>query len=1179
MAITNSTVECIGIITVSANTALGGGGIFLSDSAFNGKNFATISANVATDTGGGWFVQGTVVLSDVTTSACSASRGGGAYFFNTATSFQSVVFDSCTAKLYGGGMFTTNSNITAATSVVVKNSSAVHGGGVHAVSSTISGQLLVTRCSATETGGGMRLEGVTTLSGVSIGSCRAKLGGAIATISAEVAALLLIISGSTAMEQGGGMYAKDSDIVLRDTVLGNHSSDNLGGAIMLVNSKVVHTNVTVSNSVAKTDGGGVYLSASSLTLLEGSSELSSLTGNRASNSGGNIFCTMTCSMEGLNVFSGWASLGGGAAFRSAMGTLRSVVLANNNASTSGGGVYISASSTVGFTSTAISQNGAQISGGGIAIQGSTLLHAGLNVTLNAAPKGGGVFVSGAVEMRENATLIGGAPCVVADNVVTGATGVAAGVFVDTGSQLNASMFAISGGRAYTGGGVLVKGGSLILSSSLVYKNVAQGYGGGIFIDTNSNLTLLNCSVFSNTAFELGGGIASSGAPGMLNSVTMDDCHVYSNRAVESGGGIVLSRTDLAGRNNDVSRNFVRNDAGGGLAALSEGTVDIRGWNFVDNMVGSGKVVRGTALSFAGGVNAVITNSNVLSNPSAMLATMGGLIYVKNAATSVQLVNSTLSDGQALSGGLLYSEDASVSILNCSLLNGWADNFGGGIFAQNSRLEVRDSLMEGNIAYYDGGGIFIRSGGSLTMSNVRVNANLCQDRGGALFVAPGASVACDIADTQFTFNRNFGVGSAIFLGRKNSITMKRCGVRNNGDKYNEGGAIYAVDATVIIDTTIFESNYAFKGGAIEISRDAALTIRNATLRNNSAGVWGGALYTSVRATATLSNVVFDGNHATEGGAIYSIGSSVVSLATVELRANSALNFGGGASMKGSSLLRATQVSFSLNRGYTGGGISMAENATLVLSSGRFESNSAKDFGGALYIDTMTRSSDKLLQCSTSVFGSNNATAGMDIYWVYSSRFAFFECVDSTSTVSASGKPLAATSATQISVGWWPPTVTSGVSFGVVRVMNKSVILAPEDSALQEVMNNRDLSRPNEAVLWPTVVVRDYYDAIATYDNVSSCNAKRVTDAVGEGKNESFFFSPSEDTAVSGGYITFIDAKVYSVSRTESYVVGITCTLANNLKRSDAVRITVERCKTGFQNIEGYDWVCSYLKEDL
>ncbi|TYZ67017.1 hypothetical protein PybrP1_011487, partial [[Pythium] brassicae (nom. inval.)] len=1115
-------------VTISGNTASGmGGALILRDGKHQIRN-VTVTKNTAGARGGGFAIVGQVdvtitdssILENRASAAgggilyqgtgfltgCSASRGGGAYLFNADVNFRTAVFDSCTAKLYGGGVFTTNSNITAPTGVAVKNTSAANGGG---------------------------------------------LGGAIATISAEVAMQFVMINGSTALEQGGGMYARDSNIALRDTVLGNHSSESLGGAMMLVNSKVTHSNVTVSSSVARADGGGVYLSGSSLIALEGSSGLSSLTGNRAGNSGGNIF-----------------------SFYSAAATVQSVVIAKNNASTLGGGVYITASSAIGFTSAVISQNAAQISGGGIAIQESTLQHAGLNVTLNSAPKGGGVFVSGAVEMREVATANSATPCVVADNVVTGAAGVAAGMFVEPGSQLNASMFAFSGGRATTGGGILVKGGTLRLSSSTVYNNVAQGYGGGIFIDTNSGLTLLNCSVYSNTAFQLGGGIASSGAPGMMNSVKMEDCRVYSNRAVESGGGIVLSRTDLTGRNNEVSGNYIRNDAGGGLAALTEGSIEIRGWSFVDNMVGSGKVVRGTALSFAGGAKVVIANSSILSNPSATLATMGGLIYMKNADTSVQVVNSTLSDGQAFSGGLIYSEDAFVSILNCSLLNGWADNFGGGIFAQNSRVEVRDSLMEGNIAYYDGGGVFIRSGGSLAMSNVQVNANLCQDRGGALFVAPGASVACDIADTQFTANRNFGLGSAIFLGRKNAITMKRCEVRNNGDVYNEGGTLYAVDATVNIDTTIFESNYALKGGAIEISRDAVLAIRNATLRNNSAGVWGGALYTSVRATATLSNVVFDGNRATEGGAIYSIGSSVVSLTAVEVRANSALNFGGGASMKGSSLLRATQVAFSLNRGYTGGAIALGENATLALSSGRFGGNSARDFGGAIYIDTMTRSSDNLLRCSTSVFESNNATAGVDIYWVYSPRFSFFECVDSASTVAASGKPLVSTSATRISVGWWPPAVTSGVSFGVARVTNKSLILTPQESALQEVMNNRELSRPNEAVLWPTVVVRDFYGEIATYDNVTSCTAKRVADAVGEGKNESFYFSPSEGIAVSGGYVTFKDAKVLSTSRTEPYVVGITCKLANNLKPFDSVRITVERCKTGFQNIEG---VCDPCKK--
>lgn len=1169
MAIVGSSVECLGDVKVSSNAALSGGGIWLSDSTFSGNNFAAVSSNSATDTGGGWFVQGSTLVADTTTTACTASRGGGAYLFNADATFRNVLFDSCTARLTGGGVFASNSKLTATASVVVKNGSAVNGGGIHAVTSIVAGDVLTTNCTATDAGGGLRAEGITSLSGLAVASCQARLGGGIATFNAELSIQSLTVSGSAALEQGGGVYAKDSIASIRDTVFGDHTSESLGGAMMLVSSTAVHRNVTVRNSLAKADGGGVYLSSSSLSPAEGAEGLSVLTANRAGNSGGNFFCAAECTLRGFNIFGGRASYGGGGAFRSGTGALQDVLVVKNNASSSGGGVYLSASSAVHFESVVVSQNDAQISGGGIAIQSSTLRHTELNVTLNSAPKGGGMFVSGVAEIRENTTVGRTSLCFVADNVLTASSGFGAGMYVDAGSQLEASMFEFKGGMASTGGGVYVKSGSLQLSNSAIHNNSAQGSGGGIYIDANSALELINSTVYSNLAYQLGGGIMSSGAPtGALNRVTMERCWVYSNRAVESGGGIALSRTDVNGQSNKISSNIVRNDAGGGLVALTEGTVVMDNWNFVDNTVGVGKAVRGSAMALAGGAKVMVANSNVLSNPHARLAALGGLISVKNAETNVQLVNSTLSDGQAYSGGLIYSEDAYVSVLNCSLLNGWADNFGGGIFTHNSHLEIRDSLLEGNFAYYDGGGILMRSGGSLVMSNVQAHSNVCQDRGGALFVAPGASVTCDIVDSQFTFNRNFGFGSMIFLGRKNSLTMERCEVRNNGDKYNEGGALYAVDATVSIDTTLFESNSAFKGGAIELSRDAVLTLCNTTLRNNSADAWGGAIYTSVRASAALVDVRFESNRATEGGAIFSTGSSVISLTSVDLRANVALNFGGGVSLRGGSRLRADQVVFSSNRGYTGGAIAAAENASLVVTSSSFADNSAEDYGGAIYIDTLTRTSDNYLRCSMAVFGRNNATSGVDIYWVYSQRFSFFECVDSTSTVSTSGKPLASTSATSISAGWWPAAVTSGVSLGVARATNKSLAMTPEDAAIQAVMDNREQSRPGDSVLWPTVVIRDFYGEIASYDNVSSCTAKRVADAAGLGKNESFSFSPSSSLAVRRGYVTFDDAKVYSAFRNEAYTVGITCRLANNLERFTSVHIIVDPCKTGFQNIDGY-----------
>lgn len=1168
MLIEASTVECAGSVAVRDNSALTGGGVWMRASTFQGNDFAVMESNSAARTGGGLYVQDEATVSAMVIRSSAAPQGGGIHFFNANAALSSVSVTNCSASVSGGNVMASNSNVTATAAVILEDGQAVNGGGVHAVNSVLTGQVKIQNCAATDAGGGVFVEGTSSLIDTEVTTCRAQVGGGVAVSSLALTLKNVSVTQSQATLKGGGLHATGSTITAEDSVLALHTSDDKGGAMMLEGSSLHHKNVNVTDSVAMT-GGGVYLYSSSLVALPDFDGVSQVAANSASSRGGNVFATLASTLERLDIAGGRAELGGGVAFSAAQGSVKSCLIDVNLAASLGGGVYIDAASYVQLESTEVYENMAENDGGGgLAIFDSQLSHADLSIYSNVAPRGGGIFASGVVELHEDETAESIVKCQVHGNALSDASGIGAAMFMDTDCRLNASSFAFSGSRADNGGGIYVSGGQLSLTDSTVSSNVVQLFGGGIYLDEHSDLSLVNCDITSNTAYQLGGGIASSGAAtGTMNTITLESCRFTSNRAVESGGGIMLSRTNLSGKNLTFTRNLVRDQEGGGLAALTEGDVEIIDSNFINNTVGSGKSVRGGSLAFDGGVQAVVSNCNILSNPNAALAATGGLMYVKGVDTSVQILHSTLSDGQSFSGGLVYAEDATVSMRNCSLLNGWANNFGGGIFTQNARLDIRDSRIAGNIAYYDGGGVFMRTGGSLALSNVRMHRNVCQDRGGALFFAPGAGIACNVTDSVFTFNRNYGFGSTVFLGRKNTLAMHQCELRNNGDANNEGGAVYAVDATVTIDSTLFESNSGLKGAAIELSRDAALALTNATLRNNSVDVWGGALYLSVRATALVRDSLFENNHATEGGALYCIGSARVALENVTLRSNTALNFGGGVSMRAGSQLLADRVAFTANRGYTGGALSVVESASLALTSGSFASNQALDFGGALYIDTTTSVSENLLRCSRSVFSSNNATAGADIYWVFSKRFSFFECADSTSTTSPTGKLAASTSATSISAGWWPSTVTSGVSLGVTKTTNLSSLATPDDVATQAMATNKELSRPSDAVMWPTVVIRDFYGEIARHDNGSWCAIRRVADDVSD-RNDSFVFSPANEVAVQDGYVTFDAAKVFSDSRTEPYVVGITCQLASDLERFTSVQIVVERCKTGYQNVDGY-----------
>lgn len=1169
LVVESSKLKCLSDVKISSNNASQGGGMWLSASSFLGNKFASLDLNRATDKGGGLYLYDAVTVYDTVVTNSMAMSGGGAYLSVADVVLGGVIFDSCSASDSGGALTLVSSKLVTSGLVITKGS-ATKGAGVYASVSRISGQTRIESCTATQSGGGMYLTDGAFLSGIEISDCHAKYGGGITAYYTTLEVKDLSVSSSTAVIGGGGMYASNCTITMQDAVFASLSSENMGGGMMLEATSVQHNNVTVKDSEA-TDGGGAYLVDSSLVPLSASDTglLSQVTGNEATNSGGNVFSSLKVALQQLNISNAKANTGGGVFFYTATGNVSNCLITHNWASSQGGGVHMNAYSSVLFRNVDISGNSANTSGGGVLIQDSQLTHSNLNISDNGAPNGGGIFASGIVSLHEDdpsaADIV---LCSMSDNWIYNDDGLGAAIYMDAGCEMDATALAVRGGTATYGGGIYIAGGTLRLADSSVFKNVAINDGGGIYLAPNSNLELSFCEIYQNYASQTGGGIMSSGMPkgSALNHVRVDNSYLYLNRAVYYGGGIAISRTNLDGQGNEMTANVVRNVSGGAFAALTEGNVTMINWDFFNNTIGDGDAVKGGTLSFDGGVTAVIVNANILSNPTAQLVPSGGLIYVKSPTTSMEIFDSTLSDGQSYSGGLIYSVDAKVSIDNCSLLNGWANEFGGSIFAQNTRLTIRNSQMANNFAYYDGGGIFMTTSGSLVLENVNVQGNVCQAGGGAMHIAKGANIKCTFSDTRFSDNVNFGLGSAIFIGRRNTLVLKRCTFFNNGNLENDGGALYAIDAVVSIDDSVFDSNHANKGAAIELSRNAKLTMNNSVLRNNTADVWGGAIYTSVRATAQLNNTLFDRNSATEGGGVYSIGSSSVTFLKVELRGNDALNFGGGVSMRGGSHLSIDQSLFTQNHGYTGGAISIAEYALLTLTNSKFVGNRATDFGGAIYVNTNTRGSDNLIQCAGSNFGENKAVAGADLYWVYSPSFSFFECADSSSFSSTTGTISASTSATQISTGWWPPVVTSGVSLGVSTYVNESLPPTPESTALQQLAANRDLTRPNDTTLWPTVVLRDFYGAIASHDNSSRCFAKR-TDTQGYNSNESFFFSPSNDIDGWVGYVTFGGATIFSGSRAEPYTVGVTCKLPRNVVRSVAVDIVVDRCKTGYQNVDG------------
>lgn len=291
--------------------------------------------------------------------------------------------------------------------------------------------------------------------------------------------------------------------------------------------------------------------------------------------------------------------------------------------------------------------------------------------------------------------------------------------------------------------------------SFVHGKAASAGGG---VQNYATLTLSHCAVSSNTAggnadnFGIAGGIQNAGTMTLIDSV------VAGNNATGNtygyGGGISNGGT-LAITNSVVSNNSTNGPStlGGGIYSIA-GTLTIDGSTIKDNR-DNGTTGEGGGLVVNGG-SATVRNSTVSGNRSYR----GGGI----SAANLKLINSTVSG-------------------NSSFENG------GGLYVRQS-VYLYNATVTDNVANADdsgsalGGGIYVVSGNSLTLTNSIVQGNLrsnavkpfptllSDECAGSLNSVGDNLLSVDVDTTHCTIAGSYGTGAANFgpLGDNGGATQ-------------------------------------------------------------------------------------------------------------------------------------------------------------------------------------------------------------------------------------------------------------------------------------------------------------------------------------------------------------------------------------------------------------------------
>ena len=600
----------------------------------------------------------------------SADYGGAVYVLNSALNLTENTFQNNSADFNGGAVYVQTGALNLTENTFQNNSANLNGGAVYVLNSALN---------LTEN----------TFQNNSADFA----GGAVCVLNSTLNLTENTFQNNSA-NYGGAVYVQNGTLNLTGNTFQNNSAVG-GGAVYVQNGALNLTENTFQNNSANLNGGAVYVRDGTLNLTENTFQ------NNSANYGGVVYAAYSTLNLTENTFQNNSAYSNGGAVHVQNGALNLTenTFQNNSADYAGGAVCV-LNSTLNLTENTF-QNNSAVGGGAVYVQYGTL-----NLTENtfqnnsANRNGGAVYIrDGTLNLTENtfqnnsANLNGGAI-----NVWDGALNLTENTF-----QNNFADF---------GGGAVCFLYSILNLTDNTFQNNSAYYNGGAVCVVNSTLNLTE-NTFQNNSAKYGGAIYVE--YGTLNLTG----NTFQNNSAESGGGAVcvhysgtLNLTDNKLHNNSANN--------GGAVYVEHSTLNLTGNTFQNN----------SAVNSGGAQNVFNSTLYSIGNKFHMsYAAFGGTLNM--VISNVTFTDDCFTDSSAQLGGAILSTDNSTAkMYNITIENNRAE-YGGGMAAVDSQLEVSESTFESNRASY-GGGLYVHS--THFVGNAMFTKNLVTDGGGGIYAS-------------------------------------------------------------------------------------------------------------------------------------------------------------------------------------------------------------------------------------------------------------------------------------------------------------------------------------------------------------------------------------------------------------------------------------------------------------
>lgn len=598
--------------TISDNNARGnGGGIFSAEGNVLNISGSTIQGNTG-DNGGGIHMgqardasktpsKATITDTKILENeAIGSGEGGGVYVGTRAD----ATLKGCTVAnnksvSTGGGIAAKLGTVTL-DDTTVENNQAVNGGGLFHLGIAVPGSLtlqngsIIRNNTASSMGGGLFLWG-----NVGLKSENSEISGNKALYGAGIAA-----------SQYTANFASPK-LELVDTKVNNNGDATtvMGGGIYAAQGVVLNAENTKLLDNTANSGGGILLWSNSSADLNNSE----VSGNKATGNGGGVYVyDATCSLTASNgtVFRENSGYRGGGIFSSGgTVTAEDSTFEKNTATDDGGAIAATQNSSLTVRNSKVLENKAADTAGGILAEKSTLEVTDSIIDGNRASLGGGLYIADIdapgetkedkpehtitrTEITNNTAdgqgigggiYLGAQKLTITDSKLTGNNTISKNGQTQGGAivayspgDFTLDNTLIQGNTADVGGGIHVLSTKLrdshiiLCNNTRITGNVANQFGGGIFLDNMNNpavLELVNASVDNNTA-NVAGGIGNYGS-----IVVLKDGAVLENNTAKQYGGGLYNRGKVTVESGATVMNNTASTYGGGLYNKGEAIVE------------------------------------------------------------------------------------------------------------------------------------------------------------------------------------------------------------------------------------------------------------------------------------------------------------------------------------------------------------------------------------------------------------------------------------------------------------------------------------------------------------------------------------------------------------------------------------------------------------------------------